>query len=406
MNHSAASLRPGGHDRRHGQLACAMAAGLLPLLAAAATARAEIQTLYRGAAYTEAEGAARLDASAAQFTTRDQGLAHAAKIRQGILRGARLEKLPAPCPLATIRHSLRKRDGYTVENVAFESLPGFWVTGNLYLPLDGSGPLPGILCPHGHGADPRMNADTQARAAALARMGAAAFAYDMVGVGESTQVPHKHSETLRLQLYNSLRAVDFLLSLGMVDDGRLAATGESGGATQTFLLAAVDPRIDVSAPVVQVSAHFYGGCVCESGLPIHKSAEHETNNVEIAASFAPKPQLIVSDGADWTRNVARVEFPYIRRIYELHGAAGNVENAHFANEGHDYGPSKRAAAYRFMARHLGLELAAIQNAEGEIDEGFFEPLAREELCVFTPARPRPSNAIENADEVILRLDGR
>jgi dienelactone hydrolase len=315
-----------------------------------------------------------------------------------------LQRLPAACPMNPIRHSVRQEDGYTVENVAFESLPAFWVTGNLYLPANVERPTAGVLCPHGHLADNRMLEQTQKRCAALARMGAVVFAYDMIGYGESTQVPHRHSEALRLQTYNSLRAVDFLLSLGSVDEGRLAVTGESGGGTQSFILAAVDPRIDVSVPVVMVSADFYGGCICESGMPIHKSAEHETNNVEIAASMAPKPQLIISCGADWTKNVPRVEFPHMRRIYELMGAVDKIENAHFVDEQHDYGPSKRAAMYPFLAKHLGLDVSRISDAAGKIDESFATVHDRADLLVFPPDRPRPENAQTDAEQVISLLD--
>jgi pimeloyl-ACP methyl ester carboxylesterase len=235
-------------------------------------------------------------------------------------------------------------------------------------------------------------------------MGAAVFAYDMVGYGESTPVDHHHSETARLQTYNSMRVVDYLLSLGNVDEERLAVTGESGGGTQSFLLAAVDPRIDVSVPVVMVSAHFYGGCICESGMPIHKNAERETNNVEIAASFAPKPQLVISDGADWTKNVPKVEFPYLQRVYRLYDAENNIENAHLANEQHDYGPSKRAAMYRFLAKHLKLDLKKIQNSTGDIDESFAKVHAHEELLAFPPDKPRPAYAVTDGDHVINLLD--
>ena len=372
----------------------------------ATSAQGEIQTLFRGDCLSEQEAAAKLKQFAAEYDTREEWMARADRLRRGVLRGMRLEHRPPACPLNPIRHSVRQDDGYTVENVAFESLPGFWVTGNLYLPTNPKKPLPGVLCPHGHLADNRMVEQTQKRCAALARMGAAVFAYDMVGYGESTPVDHHHSETLRLQTYNSMRAIDFLLSLGIVDDTRLAVTGESGGGTQSFLLACVDPRIDASVPVVMVSAHFYGGCTCESGLPIHKSAEHETNNVEIAASIAPKPLLLISDGEDWTKNVPQVEFPFVQRIYELTGAKENVEYAHFADEGHDYGPSKRAAMYRFLAKHLKLDLSRVQNGDREIDESFAAVHPRGDLLAFPPDRPRPDHAIADGDVVIAELDRR
>ena len=379
---------------------------LIAFCAIASPARAEIETLFRGECLTEDQAAAKLDQFAAQYSNATEWQARAERIRTGLLRGMKLERLPPPCPLKPIRHSVRRENGYSVENVAFESLPAFWVTGNLYLPADADDSLPGVLCPHGHLADNRMLEQTQKRCAALARMGAAVFAYDMIGFGESTQVPHRHSEALRLQTYNSRRAVDFLLSLGNVDERRLAVTGESGGGTQSFILAAVDPRIDLSVPVVMVSAHFYGGCICESGMPIHKSPDHETNNVEIAATFAPRPQLIISCGSDWTKNVPRVEFPYIRRVYSLLGAAEHVENAHFADEGHDYGPTKRAAMYRFLAKHLGLDVSRITDPAGNIDESVVTVHARDDLLVFSPGHPRPAYALTDAEKIISQLDRR
>jgi hypothetical protein len=235
-------------------------------------------------------------------------------------------------------------------------------------------------------------------------MGAAAFTYDMVGYGESTQCEHRRFQVQRLQTYNSIRALDFFESLGFIDEDRLAVTGESGGGTQTFLLAAIDDRIDLAIPVVQVSAHFFGGCECESAMPIHKTAEYETNNVEIAALVAPKPLLVVSDGGDWTVNTPSVEFPHIQRIYSLFDAPDNVENAHFPDEGHDYGPSKRAAAYRFLAKHFGLNLAAAENAAGKIDESTVKVLSEDDLRVFTPENPRPAYAVTDCEDVLGLLN--
>lgn len=360
--------------------------------------------LCQGAYFTEDQGAQALKTFAATYHDRATWETRASLIRKGIREGMKLPDKPNFAPLQPIRHSLRKMNGYTVENVAFESLPGFFVTGNLYRPINPGGKTAGILCPHGHAAnqDARFLEQAQQRCATLARMGATVFVYDMLGYGDSRQCDHKVPEALTLQMLNSIRALDFLTTLPDVDIARIGVSGESGGGTQTFLLTALDPRISVSVPVVMVSAHFFGGCVCESGMPIHKRPTHQTSNVEIAALAAPRPMLLVSDGKDWTKNTPAVEFPYVQNIYGYYGAESQVENVHLPTEGHDYGPSKRAAAYRFLAKHLKLDLNRILK-DGQIDESSNTLLKPVDLQVFTADHPRPARAVMGNDAVMALL---
>lgn len=358
--------------------------------------------LCQGAYFTEAEGKAFLGshvpASKAAWEARAQ------KIRSQIRAGMELETLPAKPNSAPIIHSKRVMDGYTIENVAFESLPGIYVTGNLYRPIKKQKSYAGILCPHGHGENPhgRFREQTQKRCATLARMGAVVFVLDMAGQGDSKQTEHKFSKALKLQTINAIRGIDFLLSLPGIDPQRIAVTGESGGGTQTFLVAALDQRVKVTAPTVMVSAHFFGGCVCESGMPIHKKGSYQTNNVEIAALTAPRPMLLTSDGDDWTKNTPKVEFPFIQKIYTLYGKQNLVENVHLPDEKHDYGPNKRKAMYAFMAKHLNLDIKSVSDAQGNVDEGPSKVLEQKDLAVFNAEHPRPANAVMG-DEAVLKL---
>lgn len=331
-----------------------------------------------------------------------------AAIRACLYSALRLAPMPAKPNSKPIITNIRHMDGYTIENVAIETLPGLYVCGSLYKPAKIKGKIPVILSPNGHFQNGRYNKDQQKLCATFARMGAMAMSYDLFAWGESMLQfkfeDHNRSLAMSIQALNGLRLIDFLLSQKEADPNRLAITGASGGGSQTMLLSALDDRIKVSAPVVMLSCYFYGGSLSESGMPVHL-CEGGTDNPELAAMFAPKPQLIVSDGKDWTANVPKIEFPYLQKVYSYYGKQDAVANVHLATEGHDYGPSKRNAVYRFMATNLGLDIKAIEDTNGEIDESKSTVEPEQALHVFGDKGERlPANAIHGFEQMVKVFD--
>ncbi len=284
----------------------------------------------------------------------------AAFLRKQVLFSAGLLPLPRKAALNPRLGETIVRDDYSVSSVLLETHPGYFLGGNLYRPVGKEGPYPAVVSPHGHWRYGRFeNSEINSvpsRAISFARQGYVVFAYDMVGWNDTMQTPHAFAGpreelwligSLGLQLWNSIRVVDYLVSLPDVDSGRIGVTGASGGATQAFLLAAVDERIGYSAPVNMVSFRMQGGSPCENA-PLLRVG---TNNVEIAALFAPKPQLLVSATGDWTVNVPTEEFPAVQRLYRLLDAESNVEWRQFDSP-HNYHQGSREAVYAFFGKHI------------------------------------------------------
>lgn len=312
-----------------------------------------------------------LSYSLPEYRSKEEWLVRAAKLRKQILVSAGLWPTPSKSPIKSVIFDKMDRGDYTIEKVYFETYPGVYLTGNLYRPKSAAGQrrkFPAVLCPHGHWTYGRLENTPlnsgPARAINFARQGYVAFSYDMVGYVDNTAISHKfadHNVTgpealwginlLGLQLWNSIRAADFLLTLPEVDPDRLACTGESGGGTQTFLLAAVDERIKVAAPVNMVSFIMQGGSLCENA----PNLRIDTNNVEIAALMAPRPMILVSATGDWTKNMLTSEYPAIRGIYRLFGAEDKV-TAIQVNAPHNYNQESREAVYGWFA-HWALSRA-------------------------------------------------
>lgn len=281
-------------------------------------------------------------------------------LRRQILNAAGLDPLPPKTPLNPKIVSRMERGDYVIENVLLETYPGYYLGGNLFRPLGRKGKFPGVLLAHGHADNGRLEntelASPPSFGISMARQGYVVFSYDMVGWNDTKQTVHEFGgprETiwgfgpLGLQLWNSMRVLDFLQSLEEVDPERIGMTGWSGGGTQTFVMTAVDDRVKVTAPVDMVSYLMQGGSPCENapGLRV------DTYNVEIAALAAPRPMIVVSSPWDQSRNShAEINTP-IRGIYYRYGKTHNFEGVEIEAQ-HNYNRDSREAVYRFFGKHL------------------------------------------------------
>ena len=335
---------------------------------------------------------------------------------------------PTRTPLNAVVHGKIMRDGYTVERAYFEAMPGFFVSGSLFRP-EKPGVYPGVLCPHGHWPDGRFykNAEAnvkrdiekgaevslvngafplQARCATLARMGCVVFHYDMIGYADSQQLgfdlAHKFGKQsaatpgglftaqaeslgqsiMGLQMWSSIRALDFLETLADVDKTRLACTGASGGGTQTFMLAALDSRLAAAFPAVMVGTAMQGGCTCENASLLRVG----TGNIEFAALFAPKP-MGMTTADDWTKELPSKGFPDLAQHWANLGAPNNVQIFAHPEFPHNYNRVSRLAMYGFFNEHLKL-------GRTTIDEPELQPLTREELTVWSTEHPAPKGGAD------------
>jgi hypothetical protein len=263
--------------------------------------------------------------------------------------------LPDP-PLRALRAEAYRGDGYRIERFALETLPGFYLTGSLFVPdapADTRAPV--MMQPHGHFEQGRLNEADVLRAVALAQAGVYVLSYDMVGYNDQFQLPHWSAEPLEwrrwgfsragLQTWNSLCAFEWLRQQQAIDPQRIGCSGISGGGTQTFLLSALEPRLSCAAPVKMVSSVMQGGCICENAPLLRLFA----GNPEIAGLTAPRPMLLISDAGDWTRDNPDVVAPYLKRVYGLFRAEEQFAHAHFS-EGHQWGAEPRRAYYEWIAR--------------------------------------------------------
>lgn len=302
-------------------------------------------------------------------------------LRKEVRERLGIDKLLPLCSKEKPEYSkIRKFDGYTVQNFRLKTANGHTVCGSIYAPTS-KGKHPLIICPNGHFSNGRYGKVQQLRLGTLARMGAICVDYDLWGWGESADEvgskAHQTPEAHVMQALNGIRILDWMIRRKDVDTKRIGVNGGSGGGTQTVLLTVLDDRFTAANPVVSVSSWFDGGCPCESGMPI-QLAGGGTCNAELAAMFAPKPMMLVSDGGDWTSTTPELEYPYLQRIYGFYGATDKVSNIHLPKERHDFGDNKRNAVYKFFIDTFKLDASKLDESKVTIED--------ENALRFTPKK--------------------
>lgn len=294
------------------------------------------------------------------FSSREEIEKRREELRFNLRMAAGLYPWPEKTPLNPKYEEVGEYDGYSVRKVMFESYPGMWSTGNLYLPRPMKAKAPAILNVIGHWEDQRLTrldtADYPQQIANFARMGFICLVTDMIGKVDSRQVSHEYgrgekelwlSNGLGIQLWNNIRALDLLCSMPEVDAGNIGMTGASGGGSQTLFLSLLDDRVKAAAPINMISLHMQGGCQCENAAGLRR----HTDNTEMCAMIAPRALFLAGSTGDWTKYLETAELPAVLEAYRQYGAENMVE--HFYQDApHQYNEKTRHRVYSFFARHL------------------------------------------------------
>ncbi len=282
-----------------------------------------------------------------------------------------IELLKHDAPLDAHIYPAKEYDGFVIETVVVQTLPGFYLAGNIYRPKDISKKYPAVLQPHGHWTKGRIDMQERGmlptRYANFALRGIVAFVYDMIGYNDTNQIPHNgynheyekyNYGRFSLQFNNSIKALDFVESLPYVDKVRIGCTGCSGGGTQTYFLTAYDKRIMASAPINMSSVKMQGGCICENITFLRT----DYCNVDYTMMAAPRYLFMAASDGDWTVHSQEIEFPAMKKIYALYHAEDRFV-PYYRSAPHCYEKCTREQVYKFFCKAFGIT----DPYDGEVD---------------------------------------
>ncbi|MBI3684332.1 MAG: acetylxylan esterase [Acidobacteria bacterium] len=323
------------------------------------------------------------------------------EVRRQLLDMLGLDPLPARTPLNARITGGFERDSHRVENIVFESKPGLYVTGNLYLPRAAGAParFPAVVYVSGHSPGPAgAKFDYQHHGIWFARHGFAAFVLDTIEFGE---IPGIHHGTHNLgmwhwlslgytpagvEVWNAIRALDYLETRKDVDTAKAGITGRSGGGAITWFTAAADDRFQVAAPVHgtwSVGPHVAGDVVRENCDCIYFWNTYQLDLAVVGALIAPRPLKIVNAKKDGAFPPAGYDAVYqcLRPVYDWYGAPEKLD-AFDLETGHQDLPPYRKAANEWLNRWLRGDLTPFE--EGDVP--------REDASRLTVLKSYPSDA--------------
>ena len=349
------------------------------------------------AKYFQSETERLRDDCLADVTTEKEWQKHRARYRSELLEMLGLDPMPEATDLKPMVTGKVDHSEFTVENVHFQSRPGLYVTGNLYVPKNVEEKLPAILYVCGHG---RVKEDGvsygnkvhyQHHGGWFARNGYVCLTIDTLQLGEIEGIHHgtySHDRwwwlnrgytSAGVEAWNCIRALDYLETRAEVDADRFGVTGRSGGGAYSWWVAAIDERIKCAIPVAGITDlqnHVVSGCVeghCDCMYVVNT---YGWDYAKVAALVSPRPLLISNTDTDRIFPLDGVvrTFSKVRRIYELQGAADKVA-LNITAGGHKDTQELRVHAFRWLNQHLKGDDSLIEKTAVK----FFE---KEELKVF------------------------
>ncbi len=324
-----------------------------------------------------------------KISTKDELLLRQEEVRQTMWKiiGPFPEKTPLNAKITSI---VKKRD-YRVENLIYESLPGFYVTASLFVPENVRIPAPAILFCSGHSSGVYRLSLYQQPLLNLVKKGFIVLAIDPLGQGERLQYfnpetgesaigssTQEHSypsvqvfltgkSIARYFLWDGIRGIDYLVSRREVDPKRIGVHGLSGGGTQAAYISALDERVAASAPAGYITSYrrlIESVGVQDGEQNFYHGISDGIDHADFIEVRAPKPTLIMATTRDFfSIQGSRETYKEVKRIYELLGKPDNVELTE-DDFGHGYTKKNREAMYAFFQNHLNLPGSF---AEEEVD---------------------------------------